>query len=84
MADNSDILEMSDDDLMAEWTALGAEVEDNQERLRAFSHEYQDRCRLEQLNLEPGDARLLQRAEAMGIESEEQVLTEGTQEGTEV
>lgn len=64
---------MSDDELMEAWTSLGEKVEADKQRLREFSQEYQKRCRLEQLNLTPGDLELLQGVTPEGIESEEQV-----------
>lgn len=47
--DNSDIVEMSNETLMEEWTALGAEVTAGRERLLAFSKEHQKRVRQEQV-----------------------------------
>jgi hypothetical protein len=67
------LADLSDDDLMREWTAVGEQVERGKVLLRLFSQEHQKRSRLAQLNLEPGDAELLQSAAARGIESEEKV-----------
>lgn len=67
------LADLSDDDLMREWTALGDQVEKGRALLRLFSQEHQRRSRLAQLNLEPGDLELLQSVSAQGIESAEQV-----------
>ena len=76
----TDISQMSDDDLMAEWTALGDEVQAGKDRLREFSEEHQRRNRKAQLLAAMGtpseeDLALLQEAVADGIESQEAVLT---------
>lgn len=62
---------MSDDELMEAWTALGEKVQSDRDRLREFSAEHQKRERLKQLNLTPGDLELLQGVDPAGIESEE-------------
>lgn len=72
---NEDIEQMSDEQLMEEWTVLGSKVQDAQARLRAFSHEHQRRTRKQEL------VRAMQRAGATedeaqaivaaGLESEE-------------
>ena len=77
---NVDISQMSDEDLMAEWTALGDEVQAGKDRLREFSAEHQRRERKAQLLAVMGtpseeDLALLQEAVADGIESQEAVLT---------
>ena len=81
----TDISQMSDEDLMAEWTALGDEVQAGKDRLREFSAEHQRRNRKAQLLAAMGtpseeDLALLQEALADGIESQEGVMT-GEDEG---
>jgi hypothetical protein len=76
---------LSDDDLMAEWTALGDEVQAMRERLNLFSEEHQRRTRKAQLAAQVGavsdeDLALLQEIQAEGVESEEAVQT-GDREG---
>lgn len=78
MTDNSDIAEMSDDDLLDEWTALGTKVTEMRERLEAFSQEHQNRVRKDQLRrqltgLSESDVALLQEMRAEGVESQEVV-----------
>lgn len=68
-----DLSALSDKEFMKEWTSLSNQVESDRKRLREFSQEHQARERIKQLNLEPGDFALLQRAEAAGIASEEKV-----------
>ena len=69
----SKLSDMSDKELMKEWTALGKEVQASKKRLTEFSQEHQKRNRFAQLNLEPGDLALLQGMDADGIESDERV-----------
>lgn len=64
---------MSEKELMEEWTKLGARVAEDRERLREFSQEHQKRERLKQLHLTPADLELLQGVTPEAIESEEQV-----------
>lgn len=64
---------MSNEELMDEWTKLGQKVQADRDRLKEFSAEHQKRTRLEQLNLTPGDLELLQGVSPTGIESEEKV-----------
>jgi regulator of replication initiation timing len=54
-ADNSDILEMSNEDLMTEWTSLGDEAQAIRERLKAFSAEHQRRVEAERIQRVLGD-----------------------------
>jgi hypothetical protein len=72
---NSDIAEMTDKQLMKEWTALSKTVTEQRERLRAFSQEHQKRERIKQLNLSPGDLELLQGVTPESIASEESVMS---------
>lgn len=67
------LAELTDDEFMDQWTALGKEVEAGKEKLREFSQDHQRRVRLEQLNLTPGDIALVQKMAAEGILSEEKV-----------
>jgi hypothetical protein len=53
-ADNSDIQEMSNEQLMEEWTALGEQVTAGRERLLAFSQEYQARTEQERIQRQLG------------------------------
>lgn len=76
---------LNDDDLMAEWTALGERVQSDRERLLAFSKEHQKRVRKAQLlrtmgAVTPEDAELMQEIVAAGIESEEAVMTNPDEE----
>lgn len=76
----TDISQMSDEDLMSEWTSLGEEVQAGKDRLREFSQEHQRRSRKAQLLAAMGtpseeDLALLQEAVAEGIESQEGVMT---------
>lgn len=76
--DHGDIREMSDDDLMNEWTGLSQQVEAGKERCRAFSAEHQRRTRKAQLERQMGgvseeDMALLQEIKAEGIPTEEAV-----------
>lgn len=64
---------MSDKELMDEWTKLGERVTADRERLLEFSQEHQKRERLKQLNLTAADLELLQGVTPEAIESEEQV-----------
>ena len=78
-AENSDIVQMSNDELMEEWTRLGEQVTAGRERLKAFSKEHQARTRREQVqNLlgavsEADKKELVEAINAIpaGIESEE-------------
>lgn len=71
------LAELTDDELMDQWTALGKEVEEGKAKLREFSQEHQKRTRFAQLNLQPGDLELVQEMAAEGIVSEEKVNTDG-------
>lgn len=64
---------LDDDAFMKEWDEVAKRAAKDRELLSMYSAEHQVRNRLAQLNLEPGDAELLQRAAARGIETEEQV-----------
>jgi hypothetical protein len=64
---------LDDDALMKEWEEVGERAQRDRELLKMYSKEHQKRTRLAQLNLEPGDAALLQEAAARGIESQEKV-----------
>lgn len=73
-----DLADMSDEQLMDEWTALAGQVQSDRERLVAFSHEHQRRNRKAQLaavasDMTDEDLALLQEAMAEGVESEEDV-----------
>lgn len=63
--------DLSDDELMKEWTEVSERWSKDRELLLLFSQEHQDRTRLAALKIEPGDERLLQRVAVQGIESEE-------------
>lgn len=72
------IADLSDKELMDEWTKAGKAVADAQDQLVAFSEEHQRRTRREQLRAQVGDLSeedmaLLQEVRAEGVESEEQV-----------
>lgn len=67
------LAELTDDELMAQWTQLGEEAETIKARLREYSAEHQKRVRFDQLKLEPGDISLIQEMTAEGIASEEKV-----------
>jgi len=69
--------EMSDKELMREWTDFGKKVQKDKDRLREFSKEHQKRERLAQLKLTPGDLELLQGVTLEGIESSEGVGSNG-------
>lgn len=74
------LADLDDDALMEEWTALGTRVQEDRERLLAFSKEHQKRVRKEQMlrvlgGTSPEDAELLQEIIAAGIESEEAVMS---------
>lgn len=84
---NEGIAEMSDEQLMEEWTALGDDAAFVKERLSAFSAEHQDRTRRAQvasmLGVEGMDqdgldnlVRLVQSMEPTGVESDESVGSE--------
>lgn len=79
---NEDIKAMSDVDLMDSWTALGAQVEDDKARLKAFSAEYQDRCAMKQAVDALGSEAVtkIQSMEPVGVPSEEVVA--GVEGGT--
>lgn len=64
---------MSDEELMSEWTALGERVQKDRARLTEFSREHQRRERMKQLGLTEQDLALLQGSEPVAIESEEKV-----------
>lgn len=74
-AKSDNLADMSDKQLMSEWTKLGEQVEKDRARLREFSQEHQRRERLKQLNLEPGDIELLQSMSPEAIETAEAVMT---------
>jgi hypothetical protein len=81
-----DLAAMSDDDLMTAWTEEGARVEEGKARLSAFSAEHQRRTRKEQLARTVGavseeDLALLQDLRAEGVQSEEAVGDEPTDDG---
>lgn len=67
---------LTDEEFMQEWTVVAERAAKDRDLLKMYSAEHQIRTRLAQLNLEPGDAALLQRAAAQGIESEEKVNTD--------
>jgi phage shock protein A len=77
-ADNSDIQEMSNEQLMEEWTALGEQVTAGRERLLAFSQEYQARTEQERIQRQLGTMTPEQKEAAInainampdGVESE--------------
>jgi hypothetical protein len=64
---------LDDEAFMKEWQEVADRSLRDRELLSLYSKEHQKRERLAQLNLEPGDAELLQSAAARGIESEEKV-----------
>lgn len=73
-----DLTQLSDDELMEKWTAVGNDASALRDRLSAFSKEHQRREREAQLrkavgDLSPEDLELLQTMEPTGVESEEQV-----------
>lgn len=72
------IADLSDKDLVDEWTLLAKKVIEDKETLHAFSQEHQRRNRLEQLraavgDLSESDMELLQQVKAEGVESNEEV-----------
>jgi hypothetical protein len=90
--DNSDILEMSDEELMAEWDKLGPTVLEGKERLRAFSAEHQRRTEAARIQQLLGPMTEEQKQAAINainiaptaIESEEAVGEPGQEEEVEV
>lgn len=75
-----DVAGLSDEELMEQWTDLGAQAERIKDRLREFSAEHQRRVRKEQLKRQmdytEDDLALLQEVVAEGVESQEAVMTE--------
>lgn len=67
------LAELTDDELMTQWTDLGKEVEAGKEKLREFSQEHQRRVRVQQLGLTSEDLALVQEMSAEGILSDEKV-----------
>lgn len=82
--DNSDIAQMSDEQLMEEWTSYGAQFAKAKERLDAFSAEHQRRSRKADLqrlaDLSDEDMALLQEVRAEGVETAEAVGSVGGEE----
>ena len=73
-----DLTQLSDDELMEKWTAVGEDAQALRERLTAFSHEHQRREREAQLRaavggLSEADLALLQGMTPDGVESQAEV-----------
>jgi hypothetical protein len=92
MADNSDIAQMSNEELMREWTAFGEKVAEDRVRLQAFSDEHQTRLEQERVQDLLGPMTEEQKQAAIlaiqtaptAIESEEAVGEVGNHEGEQV